>query len=184
MAHVVELDVNRYGFLYSPDESLSVRATVEHSWLEPFPTLDGEVEFAWERGTSRRQPDVFKHSQLRDFVCDTATHRILTDLVRTGLHVVARGRYGDREMVVLQVTTVFDVVDAARSNPAQYHRYAPGALEWPHIPADREPIVRGTFFRVPNDGLALTVLVADDVKDAIERAGLRGWTFVRAELVE
>jgi hypothetical protein len=181
VAYVVETDVNRYGFLCGPETSIPASVTVEHSWLKPFPTVDGRLEMVWERGTSRRQPDVFQHNLLRDFVCDTSTHRLLNGLVRGGLHVVAHGRCEERELVVLQVTTVLDVVDAACSTPAQYGL---GALKFPHIPADKEPIVEGTFFRVPDVGLSLTILVADDVKEAVQRTGIRGWQFTRAQIAD
>jgi hypothetical protein len=122
-------------------------------------------------------PNVFHHNLLRDFVCDVATYHFLDDTVRSKLHVVAQGRCGESDLVVLQVTSVFDVVDASNSIKSEFDNMR---LAFPHVPPDKEAIVRGNFFRVPNQGLSLKVLVADDVETAIVNAGIRGWRFTPA----
>ncbi|GIH20621.1 hypothetical protein Raf01_87930 [Rugosimonospora africana] len=72
--------------------------------------------------------------------------------------------------------------------PLPFHRLGGGVpahvSDVPHSPADRESLVEGRFFRVPDPGLSLTILVADDIKEAIERAGIRGWRFTRAQIAD
>ena len=172
MAYVVETDVERFGYLHGGVESIPPLATVEHPWTTPFPTLVDDVEFTWEPGSSPTRPNVLHHNLLRDFACDLTTYRFLEELLRGQLHVVARGHCADAPLVVLQATDVLDVVDVERSIPYQY---ASGGVSFPHIPPEREGVVRGRFFRVPNPGLSLTVLVADDVAQEIQRAGITGW---------
>lgn len=181
MAYVVETDVDRFGYLHGGTNSSLALTTAEHSWTTPFPVITGELELVWEPGNVHRRPNVFHHNLLRDFACDLPTYDFLNKLVRGGLHLVAKARCGDVELVVVQVTKIFDVVDVERSNP---YKYAPGGVSFPHIPAEREGSIRGSFFRAPNPGLSLTVLVADDVRKAIEEAGITGWLFERASLPE
>jgi hypothetical protein len=174
MAYLIETDVDKFGYVHGGDEWVSPLVTAEHPWTLPFPKVPEDLDLVWEPGESNSRPNVFHHNLLRDFACDLPTYDLLRELLRDSLHVVATGHCDRLRLVVLQVVRVFDVVDAERSLP---YKYAPNALSYPHIPPDREVVVQGNFFRVPNPGLSLMSFVANDVKEAIERSGITGWRF-------
>lgn len=180
MPFEAEPDVNSYGYLVGGDDLLTVDAA-DHHWAEPYPPIERPVRFRWEPGDLGTRPNLFRHNLLRDVVCDETALRVLREAAEPGdLHVIATGSLDDgTRLTVVQATTVLDVVDEERSIPSQYSW---ARIQFPHIREDQREATRRRVFRVPYRELTTMVLVGDEVKAAVEKAGLRGWVFTPAQV--
>jgi hypothetical protein len=178
VAYVVDFDVDGYGYA-TGGEGFFPTPTAFHDWMTPYPTIPEWLELTWTPGDRHVLPDIMWHNQLRDFVCRGRARDVLAQFSGSDLHAVARGRLAGEDVTVVQAVAVLDVVDVEASIPSEFSW---GGLTWPHIGPDTESVVARRVFRAPNPGLALTVLLRDEVYQALEEAGIPGLQLVRAEV--
>lgn len=179
MAYVVDFDVDGYGYVTGGEEFFPTPTTF-HDWTTPYPAIAEELNLAWTPGDRRIMPDIMCHNQLRDLVCRGGASDVLAGFDSSDLHVVAHGRIAGDAVTIVQAVAVLDVVDIEQSIPSQFSW---GGLDWPHIRPEMEGDVARRVFRVPNRGLTLTVLLGDQVHQALQAAGIRGLRLVKAEVL-
>ncbi|MEU3251833.1 DUF1629 domain-containing protein [Streptomyces sp. NPDC006997] len=179
MGYLVELDTGEYGCV-DADESVFPVDITEHDWRTPYPAVQAEPVFEWERGESRVRPDVFWYPQMGDWVCGERAYRTLKECAGQDLHTIARGTLDGEPVFLVQVTTVLDVVDMEASIVERYPSYE--VLAFPAFWRHAEEEIAGRLFRVPK---AMTMLFCGErVKAALEAAGIKGLRFVPADWSE
>lgn len=178
MPYMLEADVNSFGFLVGGDHHLKV-APAFHRWSDPYPAISEPLQVSWEPGALSTKPNIYVHNLLRDFVVDAAAFRALTRVADDDIRVYGKMILGGEELSVIQAIKILDVVDKEASIPSEYQNME---ISFPHIPESSDAATRTRFFRVANRCLSLSVFVGDDVKEAYEEAGLKGWLFHEARV--
>lgn len=180
MAYVVELDVDRYGSLDGPVDGFPVDV-IDHDWMGvPYPQVSEVVSFEWESRETAEQPDVFWSPQMRDWVCARTAFDVLAATAPADLHRIAEGRLDGAPVFVVQVLNVLDVVDRENSIIERYPSYE--VLQFPSLYRSASSQVAGRIFRVP--GSVTMILMGEDVKQAADTAGLKGFKFTPVEWSE
>ena len=174
MVFLLEPDVDGFGYLTGGDKAITTD-TALHDWRTPYPVIAETLSFTWAPGDLGRRPEVFAHNLLRDLVLAPAALRVLREVAPDDIRIIAYGVLDGQHLVVVQATSVLDVVDLARSVPGS----DPGVVNFPCIPAEREPELARRLFRVPNKGQTLSVYAGDELKQAWEANDVRGLNYVR-----
>lgn len=178
MAFIVELDGAKHGSLYEGIEGWSDLELATFPWdIRPFPLIAEVLEFQMIPGDAGVRPNVWRHNLLQDFVCDAKAYDFFRERFPRDIHVVAHARCGSRDLTVLQVVSKLDIADRKRSLRRQRQK---AVIEFPHVALENEQLAVGRIFRLQQKAPQRMILVGDDVVDAIRQAGLVGFTFDRA----
>jgi hypothetical protein len=178
MAFMAELDSGDYGALDGGQEMFPVR-TVDHDWETPYPPYSGVAEFAWEPGELGDRPNVFRHTWIRDWVCDDMLWSLLCAHARADVHHIGRGRVGSVPVHVVQVTAMLDIVDPETSIIDRYPSYE--ILRFPTFVAEAREQVADRIFRVP--GSYIDVFVGSNIRKAFDDAKMTGFTYAPVSFV-
>ena len=174
LVFLLEPDVDGFGYLTGGDKAISTN-TALHDWRTPYPVIAETLSFTWAPGDLGRKPEVFAHNLLRDLVLAPAALRVLREVAPGDIRVIAHGVLDAQQLVVVQATSVLDVVDLARSVRGP----DPDVVDFPRIPAEREAELARRLFRVPNKGQTLSVYAGDELKQAWEVNDVRGLNYLR-----
>ena len=171
MAFLTGILVDEYGYLTGGEDVFPVNV-IDHDFRTPYPLFDGDPAFTWEPGERGEPPNIFRHPEIRDWVCDDAAWSVLAaagpDVRRLG-----GGHLGERPLHVVQVVGLVTEVDPAASVRRDYGSYQ--VVEFPALYRDAEPAVRTRAFRVP--GNYTSVFVGAAVKEALDKAGIAGLSY-------
>jgi hypothetical protein len=176
MAYLVELDVDEFGCL-DGDESVFPVTADQHDWSTPYLTVDRVVEFEWERGEGGGRPDVFWYPPVLDWVCNERAYRVLTRVAGSDIHTIAEGVLDGERVFVVQAPNVLDVVDREASIIDIYPTYE--ALRFPAFRRSAADALASRAFRVPG-GITM-VFVGEQVKQALDEAGVKGMNYVAVD---
>jgi hypothetical protein len=167
MAFMTELLVDDYGFLFGGEEVFPVDVT-EHDWRTPYPRFDATASFEREAGTLGSRPDVFRHPEIRDWVCDEAAWSVLSSVAPSDVRLTGQGRLGTTRMYAVQVVAILDVVDLESSEIDDY-----GSYQVVRFPAfHRSASVSQRVFRIP--GSYTDLFVGSAVKGSLDDEGITG----------
>jgi len=160
---LVDGDVDTYGFLFGGVDSTPSASEV---W--------DALEVEWEPGSTGRQPNIFCHNFIRDFLFDDVALRSLRSIAGDDLKVNGTLRLGQQILTVVEAAPVLSVVDEARSRPSEFSW---AKIGFPHVETDLRESVSDRMFHLPYPELSTSVVVGAKVREAYERAGLTGWVF-------
>jgi hypothetical protein len=169
MAFMTELSVDQYGFLFGGEDAFPVDVT-EHDWETPYPTFEKPARCAWEAGELGVEPSVFRHPEIRDWICDDAAWPVLRKVAPSDVRLLGRAYLGEKELFVVQVVAMLDVVDVDASVIADYGSYR--VIEFPAFTEGSDDETRSRIFRIP--GSYTDVFVGDLVKSSLDEAQVRG----------
>ena len=176
MAYMIGLLVDEYGYLTDGEDVFPVD-TIDHDWETPYPRYDGVAEFTWQAGELGEQPGVFRHPEIRDWVCDEQAWSVLQRTSPGDLHLIGEGRLDGRRLLVVQVVAMLDIVDREASIIDRYETYE--ILQFPTFVGQSRNAVAGRAFRVP--GSYTDVFVGQAVKEALEAANVTGLSYTPVE---
>jgi hypothetical protein len=170
VAFRTEILVDEYGYLTGGEDTFPIDVT-GHDFRKPYPLFDGDPAFTWEPGGRGETPDIFRHPEIRDWVCDDAAWSVLAaagpDVRRLG-----GGHLGGRPLHVVQVVGLVTDVDPEASVRHDYGSYQ--VVEFPALRGG-ESAVRTRVFRVPDN--YTSVFVGAAVKQALDDAGITGLSY-------
>jgi hypothetical protein len=169
MAFMAELLVDEYGYLFGGEESFPVDVT-QHDWESPYPTFDAFAKFEWAAGESGSEPNIFRHPEIRDWVCDGAAWSVLSDGAPSDVRLLGKGYLGEKELHVVQVVAMLDIVDVDASVVADYGSYR--VIEFPAFLAGHGDEIRSRIFRIP--GSYTDLFLGDLLKAALDEAEIVG----------
>ena len=173
MAFLPVLLVDEYGYLTGGEATFPVDV-IEHGWEStPYPPLSGIAEFDWEPGELGVQPGVFRHPEIRDWVCDETAWSVLSGAAGDDLHLIGAGDLDGKPLFVVQVITVLDIVDREESIIDTYPTYE--ILRFPAFRAGSEELVERRVFRVP--GSFPDVFIGARIREELDRAGVTGFNY-------
>ncbi|MFF0152077.1 hypothetical protein [Micromonospora sp. NPDC005203] len=179
MAFMTELMVNEYGYLLGGERSFPVDV-VEHDWLKPYPQFEATVSFRWEAGDLLRRPNIFRHPEIRDWVCDDAAYSVLSGLAPHDLRVIGRGWLGDTPMHIVQVVSMLDIVDLDSSVIQDYGSYQ--VVDFPAFRRSADLDIGSRIFRVPGSYTGL--FIGDTIRDSLDGAKISGLGYVPVPFVD
>jgi hypothetical protein len=169
MAFMAELLVDEYGFLFGGEEAFPVDVT-EHDWESPYPKFDASARFEWEAGELGAEPNIFRHPEIRDWVCDGVAWSVLSRVAPLDVRLLGQGYLGVKELHVVQVVTMLDVVDVDASVVADYGSYR--VIEFPSFRDGCDDEIRSRIFRIP--GSYTDIFLGDLLKSELDDAGIVG----------
>ncbi|GIF24002.1 hypothetical protein Ate02nite_67320 [Paractinoplanes tereljensis] len=169
MAFMARLLVDEYGFLFGGEEGFPVDVT-EHDWESPYPTFVVPARFEWEAGGLGAEPNIFRHPEIRDWVCDDVAWSVLSKVAPSDPRLLGKGYLGEKELHIVQVVTMLDVVDVAASVVADYGSYR--VIEFPAFRDGCDDEMRSRIFRIP--GLYTDIFLGDLLKSSLDEAGIVG----------
>lgn len=127
------------------------------------------------------KPNIFRHNLFRDAVVDARALDVLDAATSGRIRSYATVVLDGVELHAIQAIDVLDVVDIELSLPSDYSW---SDFSFPHIPESSEFLTRDKVFRVPNRGASFSVFIGSSVKRACEDAGLVGWIYHEATVLE
>lgn len=169
MAYMAELLVNEYGYLFGGEEAFPIDVT-DHDWESPYPKFGTPARFEWEAGELGIEPSIFRHPEIRDWVCDDAAWFVLSKVAPLDVRLLGKGHLGEKELHIVQVVTMLDVVNVDASVVADYGSYR--AIEFPAFRDDRNGETRSRIFRIP--GSYTDIFLGELLKSSLDEAGIAG----------
>jgi hypothetical protein len=169
MAFMAELLVDEYGYLIGGEEAFPVDVT-EHDWESPYPKFRALARFEWEAGELGTEPNIFRHPEIRDWVCDDVAWSVLAKVAPLDVKLLGKGYLGEKELRIVQVVAMLDVVDIDASLVADYGSYR--VIEFPAFRDDCDDEVRSRIFRIP--GSYTDIFLGEFLKLSLDEAGIVG----------
>ncbi|MGN9807090.1 hypothetical protein [Micromonospora sp. L32] len=169
MAFMAELSVDEYGYLFGGEEAFPVDVT-EHDWETPYPIFESLANFEWDPGELGTHPNIFRHPEIRDWVCDSRAWSVLSMVAAPDIRLIGEGFLGEERMYIVQVIATLNVVDPEASIIHDYGSYR--VVEFPAFRRSAADGISSRAFRVP--GSYTDLFLGDVVKSSLDDAGIVG----------